>query len=213
MSQVKALSLYSAPAAAVLTTAEAKAFLRVDTSSDDTLIDSLVAAATQKIEFYLNRKLITQTWDLYMDNFPMSNNQEWWDGSRDGHISSIIAPRNYIDLMLAPVSSISHLKTFDNDDASYTMTASQYYVDTIKGFGRLYLRLGQTWPTTVLRTGNGIQIRMVVGYGSSSASVPTAIIAAIREMLVPMYDCRGASEIAMSAVCKSLLEPYRIMNI
>ena len=39
----------------LFTTAEAKDFLKVDTTADDTLIDSLIKAATQSCQIFTNR--------------------------------------------------------------------------------------------------------------------------------------------------------------
>ncbi len=49
----KSFVVDTAAAVAILTTAEAKAHLKVDTTADDTLIDNLVSAATiQKQSIY-----------------------------------------------------------------------------------------------------------------------------------------------------------------
>ena len=51
----RSLKVDTAPAEPLFTTAEAKDFLKVDTTADDTLIDSLVKAATQSCEIYTNQ--------------------------------------------------------------------------------------------------------------------------------------------------------------
>ena len=66
------LTCTSGPAAEPLTTAEAKAHLRVETdfTADDTLIDAMVTSARTYVEQYTGRQLITATWVLRMDAFP-----------------------------------------------------------------------------------------------------------------------------------------------
>lgn len=209
---IKALELVTPPSQ-IMTTAEAKSYLRVDTSTDDTLIDSMIASATYAVENYLNLKLLNQTWNVWLDYFPMRNKDVWWDGSRDGAISELYESLNYIEVPLGPLSSVTHFKTYDNDDTAYTFSSANYYVDTKKGHGRIYVRQGESWPTTDLRNGNGIEIRCVFGYGSSSSSVPAPIMAALRETLGMLYDCRGASERVMPLSAMGMLDAYRFKNI
>lgn len=58
------LTLVTPPEYEPLTLAEAKLFLRVDGSEEDTLISHLIAAAREKAEGWMRRSLLTQTWKL-----------------------------------------------------------------------------------------------------------------------------------------------------
>ena len=51
----KSFVVDTAAGTAILTTAEAKAHLKVDTTADDTLIDNLVSAATESAQIFTNR--------------------------------------------------------------------------------------------------------------------------------------------------------------
>ncbi len=213
MNQIKALELVTAPAAPVLTTSEAKSYLRVDSSTDDTLIDSLVAAATYKVEFYLNKKLITQTWKMWLDAFPYKEKNIWWDGWQEGSITQLAGYAPYLELPLGPLQSITHFKTYDDADTAATWSSAEYFVDTKKGHGRVYVRDGYSWPSVDLRIANAIEIQFVVGYGTASSNIPAPILSAVREMLAVLYDCRGASEIDMPYTAKAMLDPYRFINL
>jgi len=70
-----------------VTTAEAKAHMRVDTSADDTYIAALIAAATGMAELYTRRRLVRSTWCLYLDKFP-------------------VLPKNTIELPYPPLASV-----------------------------------------------------------------------------------------------------------
>lgn len=59
----------TAPASEPVTLAEAKLFLRVDGSAEDTLITALIEAARGSAEEYLGRSLITQIWQLAYDDY------------------------------------------------------------------------------------------------------------------------------------------------
>ena len=71
----------------LFTTAEAKDFLKVDTTADDALIDSLIKAATQSCQIFTNRYFLTTVVTQYSDK---------WDG--------------IYTLYKSPVDSITHVK-------------------------------------------------------------------------------------------------------
>lgn len=101
----------------ILSTADAKAWMKVDTSADDSLIADLVAEVIDIVEdtysFQLIEKTVTATYEMY--------------GKR-------------VDLPLFPVQSISTVKTITNDGTETTLTAGDdFYVqgDTLI-FNTLY---------------------------------------------------------------------------
>jgi len=84
----------------VLSTADAKAWMKVDTSADDSLIADLVAEVIDIVEdtysFQLIEKTVTATYEMYAKR---------------------------VDLPLFPVQSISTVKTITNDGTETTLTA------------------------------------------------------------------------------------------
>ena len=65
-----ALAIKTAPTTEPLTIDEAKLHLREDGTDQDDLISSLIVAARQHVEDVLKRSLITQTWELWLEEFP-----------------------------------------------------------------------------------------------------------------------------------------------
>ena len=66
---MRAYKIDTANTTALITTADAKTFLKVDTSADDTLIDNLVSAARQSAEEYTNRFFMDTTLIQYGTKF------------------------------------------------------------------------------------------------------------------------------------------------
>ena len=85
----KSFAVDIAASTAILTTAEAKTHLKVDTSADDTYIDNLVSAATESAQIFTNRYFINTTITQHGD--------KWAD---------------IATLFKSKVSSITHIKYF-----------------------------------------------------------------------------------------------------
>lgn len=98
------------PAAEPLTLSEAKLYLRVDSSADDTPITALIVSARISAEEYLKRSLITQSWKLALN---------------DGTPCGVSLPRG-------PVQSVTSVTAYDRAGASTVISASAYYLDAAK---------------------------------------------------------------------------------
>ncbi len=68
----KSLKRISAPSVRLVSTADAKEHLRVTDSDEDSLIDALVAAATEKLEDHLRQSFMQQTWQVRLDSLPVA---------------------------------------------------------------------------------------------------------------------------------------------
>ena len=213
------LSLITAPAIEPVTVSEVKSALRIENNTvDDTLIGYLITAARSGAEAYTRRAFITQTWGMFKDGFSdYSNNYPWWTNHPDIARSSEVCSGS-IEIPMAPLQSITHLKTYDDTDASTTMSASNYLVSTYAGDyaqpGAITLRQSSSWPT-VSRVKDGVEIKFVAGYGTTATSVPAQIRMAIQVEASFLYENRSscASVSMNSGIAKNLLTPYRVMKL
>jgi uncharacterized phiE125 gp8 family phage protein len=184
-----------APAADVVSDAEAKSHLNVSFDDDDTFIASLVDAATERVDGHagiLGRALIDQTWRQDLAGF----------GDRMG-------------LPLAPAASITSVTYYDTDNAQQTLATSVYQLLTDELGPYVSLKPDQLWPSTYVRA-DAVSITFVAGYGIDGSDVPTPIRAAILLMVGDLYANRetiiigtGAGKIPMSTTVDALLSPYR----
>jgi len=182
---------------------ETKRHLRlpVSVNDDDALLGHLLSVAVASGEDYTRKSFCTQTWQLLLDGWPTSVNDKWWDGVRTGPVSGVLTDE--LRLPLGPLQSVTHVKTYDDADASTTFAAANYFVDAVKD--RIVLRSGQAWPTFT-RVANGIEIEYVTGYGNSGA-IPPAIKQALREHVAHMYENRGDE--AIPQLSRSLMRPFK----
>jgi uncharacterized phiE125 gp8 family phage protein len=158
----------AAPSAAPVSLDEAKLHLRIDHNDDDTLISSLIDAATAYLDGWsgiLGRALVTQTWRQDFCRFS-----------------------DCMRLPLAPVTDADQvqIKYFDAENTEQTLDASAYILLSDARGPIITLAPDQSWPDTYRRE-DAVNITFAVGYGDADAvpaSIRTAIIIQVRDMYV-----------------------------
>lgn len=183
-------NLITAPAELVASVVEAKEYLRIDNSLEDTRIEMMISAATSMLENYLSLKFVEQVWDVFTDYFPMNGRTEWWDGVRDYSIKELSGQAKNITFPLGIAKEFMQFATYDSDNNEFLESVSAYNFDNINRQTRVGLKIGGVWPQTVLRANNGIRFRFKLGYGNAAA-VPKEIKMAILELVAHMYENRG----------------------
>ncbi|MBN9242436.1 MAG: phage gp6-like head-tail connector protein [Mesorhizobium sp.] len=159
-----------APSVAPVSLVEAKLHLRVDHSDDDTLISSLIDAATAYLDGWsgiLGRALVTQTWRQDFCRFSAC-----------------------MRLPLAPVASIEKVEYFDGENARQTLDADVYMMLADARGPYLNLASGKSWPGVYSRD-DAVSITFVAGYGAAAA-VPAPIRTAIMLFVRDMYTSTAA---------------------
>lgn len=164
------LKITTGPAAAVVATSDAKLWMRVTHSDEDAVIASLITRATNYVENETRRQLINATYTFSFDMFP--------------HGDVIYSP-------VSPLGSVTSIAYLDADGASQTLATSVYGVDTIRDPGRIYLKSGQEWPST-LDQEQAVTITAVAGYGTASTDVPEPLIQAVLMLAAHYYEHREA---------------------
>jgi uncharacterized phiE125 gp8 family phage protein len=164
------------PTVEPITLAEAKLHLRVDDTDSDDLITSLISSARQKVEAFTRRSLITQTITAVWDR-PVGD---------------------VLELPATPLASVTSVKQYAPDGSSQTVSAGDYFVDTVGEPGRVVLNYGVFWPLTWTggqRRGNSLEVVLVAGYGLAVA-VPAVLKDCIKEVVRAKYDADPAAEMA-----------------
>jgi len=161
------LKLITEPVIAVLTVEELKEHLRIDIADEDALIKGYIAAATKMVEEDAEVALMSQTWALYLDEFP-----------------------DVIELQRLPVSGVTSIAYLDSSGVSQTQSASTYRVDAAGSPGRVTKAYGQAWPTTY-PVSNAITVTFTAG-ASTRDAVPEIAKQAIRLLVGHWYRSREA---------------------
>ncbi|MCE2797773.1 MAG: hypothetical protein LW816_20815, partial [Planctomyces sp.] len=158
----------SGPAVEPITLEEMKTRLRVSGCDFDDEVSDMLKAARLQVEADTYRKLITQTVVMYQEDF-----------------SSLLGP---LDIRLAPIQSITHVKYYDRDDVLQTFAAADYYANLTSTPPEIRLKEAKQWPNTSLYRPNKVEVTMVAGYGATAASVPRAAKLAMVEYCRAIWD-------------------------
>ena len=193
-------TVVTAPTVEPLTAAEAKLYLRVDNTTENTLINGMIHSARQMVETYTRRALMTQTWDF---RYP------WFMDTR----RPLIIPK-------APLQSVTSVTYLDEDGISQTLGSSNYAVRTFAGYaaGRGYVELKDdvSLPSVYTDAIMPVTVRAVCGYGAA-ADVPEGLKMAIYLMLGDLYEQRQETMTSVSSKTKTtterLMSPYRLEQI
>ena len=202
---------------------EAKLHLRVTDDREDTLIDSLILAATGEVEKTLRRSLISQQWRISLDRFPSlgvsSTLQQRIQASRSpGHVHGRRNGGRELFLQFPPTISVDTIDYIDKDGALQTLSSALYDVDNENEPGRIVLKDTESWPETD-RVPNAVTIEYTAGYGALGSSVPAPIRQAILLTVGHLFENRETVVMAPGIVVAEvprtadwLLAPYRIIE-
>jgi len=161
--------LKTAPTVEPITLTEVKDFLRITGTVEDDVLNSLIAAARNYAEDYQNRPLITQTWELWLDDFP---------------------PHDCIPIRLkAGLQSVTSVKYYPDGGVETTFASSNYIVDFTDYVGKIVLNDDYQWPSDDLQAANGVCIEFVCGYGLAAA-VPEMTKTAMKIWISYHYENR-----------------------
>ena len=143
-----------------------------ETGWDDTL-NSLIAAARNRVEKDTRRALISQTWTLKLDEFPSFD--------------------EFIEL---PVPTLINVTTggityLNSTGGTSTFLPANWEIDTNRTPGVLYLKFDKDWPSNVRLIQNAVSVVFSAGYGSTRSDVPDEATIAIKQLVKDSFDCPG----------------------
>lgn len=166
-------------------------------TTKDPYLGVLIAVARHQAEAYTRRALITQTWDLTLDRFPISSCEH------------IVIPRPRLQ-------SVTYVQYIDTAGATQTWSSTKYDVDSKSEPSRILPAYGEVYPDA-RAVMNAVTIRFVAGYGSAP-TVPENIKSAMKLIIGHLYEHRetvlvGAQPFEMPLSAEYLLQPHRIFGI
>src|SRR3954467_7877050 len=115
------LKLVTAPTVPAVTVADLKSYLRITSTSDDAMLLTMIYGAINYFEKVTSRRLITQTWDYYLDSLPQQRfNDAMFHGGdyAEGKLSEYLSTQKKIEIPLFPLLDVTQINTYADDDVA-----------------------------------------------------------------------------------------------
>lgn len=190
-------------ASAVFTTAEMKKHLRVTGSSEDTLIDTYIAAATRFVENYTRLLMLPGTVTEIFTSMPATGGTAVMLPTG----ATVFAPPEFYALKVGNATSITSVSA-NTTDATGTFTAlsTTSLLNSAFNKPRVYAPDGWTFGSI-----SPFQIKIVYAAGyANAASVPNDIKVAIMLVCADMFENRMDSVKQLPTAAEMLLSPYKV---
>lgn len=165
------LTVATAPTVEPVSRDEVKAYLRVDISADDPLIDRITTAAREFLEGWAGLTFINTTYEERFDGFPGSSNSP-------------------LELQRPPLQSVTSITYLDAAGDSQTWAASNYQVDIYSKPGLLLPNEGLLYPTTQSSTFNTVTATFLAGEGAAGSDVDAKHRQALLWLCEHLYEQR-----------------------
>jgi len=205
-----ALRVQTPPAATPIDLDYAKRHLRIDHDDDDTLIEGYIAAATEWIEGYLGRALITTVFTQAIGDQPIANA---WPMTPS---PLLILPLAYswpplqpmpFRLLRSPVSAFGGIVTVNPDGTTEPLSPAAYTLDMSSEPSAFRLT-----GTFGLLRGRHLIVTYTAGYGAAPANVPASIQLAVAMLTAYIYENRGDMQMDdLPTAVASLVNRYRLV--
>lgn len=153
-----ALKLIMGPTTEPVTLAEAKTAIDELTNDRDSKITSAIKAGREAAEDYQNRRYVTQTWELTLDELPE------------------------LPLKLGdpPLQSVEFVRLYDVDGNETSVPVSDFMVDMDSEPGMITFKRGKSWPAIELRDSSCFKVQFKVGVlATDTAKIPERVKQAI----------------------------------
>jgi uncharacterized phiE125 gp8 family phage protein len=172
----RSLKVVTQPVVEPVSVSEAKAHCRIDTTTDDAYIASLVSAAREYCETYMDETLIDTRYTMRLDAFPA-----------------------VIELPRPPMSStpartaVSVVYVTGEAGGTATLATSQYRVDRDSVPGKVRTLYAGSWPSHLLDYGS-VTVSWWGGRGEDGSKVSPRVKAAILMLVGQWYERRMAAD-------------------
>lgn len=183
------LVLVNNPSTKVVSYADIKSQLRIDSNDEQNLLEAYIDAATDMAENYCNRHFITHQYKLYFNEQIQK--------------ASLIFP----NCTLEETGSNKPINWLDENGAA--QSSDKAYIDAFSNPSLAYL--SSDFPGTTLKdnAANTFYFWFNTGYGTASTDVPEAIKQAIKLIVADMYYFREDRKRAFPMASQILLQPYK----
>jgi uncharacterized phiE125 gp8 family phage protein len=180
-----AIAIVTPPASEPISLAEAKLFLRIDQTVEDSLIATLISAAREAVEAGCGRALITRR---------VRESLDIW--RRDAVGGAVLG--------IGPVTNIVAVRLIADNGAQSVIEEDRYRFEGSGDRPRLIFESGL--PAT-LRAAGGIEIEYDAGFAADASDLPVALRLATLQIVGALYEARQG-DAGVPEAARALMRPF-----
>lgn len=191
------------PASSAISLATAKAWMKVTTTADDTIIQAIINSVEAYASAYTKRVLQSTVFRTYRDVFGDVSDNSAMYGYPARSIYGVQCDTP-ITLRKSPLISVSSVQYYFEDSLT---PFTDFYIDRKFDFSRIAPTTGNYWPIPDVRM-QAIQINFTAGYTTLPADLNMALLDHILSAYENRGDCGCADSVPANA--KAVYNSYRI---
>ena len=186
-----------APVAQPVTTEKVRNHLRIVGTEQDADLEGLyIPAAVSAIEKATGRQLITATWRLGLNEWPLERDYV----------------KHYaISLPLGKLQAVTGITYIDGSGDRVTLAADQYQVFSDHEPALVMPIYGQAWPAARIEP-SSIQVTFRCGYGDAATNVPIGLQNAVCIMAAHLYEVGREAMVTGTIIAEVPLAIQRLIE-
>ena len=147
-----------------VTAEELRDWLRLDDTSQDTMLEGMITAARVAVEQHTHRAFVEKTIKQSLAGFPASG---------------------CIELLFPPLDSVSSVKYYDTDGTEQTIDSSNYIVDANRTVGLIQGVDNFSWPSSYERS-DAVNVTFVTGKADAEITKTAKVL--IKLIAADLYE-------------------------
>jgi len=194
-----------------------KSFLKVTTTTEDTLIQALIDSATEWGEKYTGREFRANTWELLLDAFSDFGNSS--ERFQYQYVSSNLAygcgrfATERIELKRDPVDTITDIMYLNDASGTSTVSVADYYLKKLTQSSEILLFDDKDWPTDVAEREQAITVLFVTKAYRCLNEIQNAIKLHVSNLYTNRGDCSCTELNAKESGATLFYDQFRISRV
>ncbi|MDR1910312.1 MAG: head-tail connector protein [Holosporales bacterium] len=197
------LTILHQPDTPLISLEEAKAYLRLESNSEDALIIRLIAASTESLEAITGRSFLQKTYQ-YTTPLRLFDGEQEETPLPTASVVRIPLPRPPVQQVTAVVLKMGHQE--------HEIPAEHYSVIAHHGPAQLTVTLP---PLASCKEPCMLKVSFTAGFGETPQSVPEALCLATLMLIADAYEKRDgfSAQAGLPQGVLALIQPYRLLNL
>ena len=218
MSQIYQLSSFGP---SPVTLEDMKTYLKVTSTVEDILIQTLIDSATEFGEKYTGREFRANTWELLLDAFSdFDNSSERFQHEHIGNHASVgvhsghfVRFTDRIELKRDPVDTVTSITYLDDAGGTSTVPDVDFYLKKNTQSSEILLFDDKNFPTDIAEREQAISVLFVTKAYRCINEIVNSIKLHVSNLYTNRGDCKDSKEAAVDSGAVLFYDQFRISRV